>query len=77
MRFVVSCISLLWLTIGCSLAATAASDLRRDSITSQALQRDLIMLVYLPEGYDSSTQKYPVLYLLHGAGDTEETWIVA
>lgn len=32
------------------------------------------MNVYLPYGYDSS-KKYPVLYLQHGGGDDEETWV--
>lgn len=31
--------------------------------------------VYLPPGYDQSTRKYPVLYLLHGAGDDQTGWI--
>jgi enterochelin esterase-like enzyme len=32
--------------------------------------------VYLPEGYASSGEKYPVLYLLHGSGDDETGWLV-
>ncbi|RYY56101.1 MAG: esterase, partial [Chitinophagaceae bacterium] len=31
------------------------------------------LLVYTPPGYNS-TKKYPVLYLIHGGSDTEETW---
>jgi len=31
--------------------------------------------VYTPPGYEASTEKYPVLYLLHGAGGDEEAWI--
>ena len=31
------------------------------------------MTVYLPPGYSKDT-KYPVFYLLHGAGDNEEGW---
>lgn len=31
------------------------------------------MMIYLPPGY-STDRKYPVLYLLHGAGDNEEGW---
>lgn len=31
--------------------------------------------VYTPAGYESSKQKYPVLYLLHGMGGDEEAWI--
>ena len=33
------------------------------------------VIVYTPPGYESDTKiKYPVLYLLHGTTDTEETW---
>ena len=31
------------------------------------------MMIYFPPGY-SNDHKYPVLYLLHGAGDTETGW---
>jgi enterochelin esterase-like enzyme len=30
--------------------------------------------VYLPPGYETSTQKYPTFYLLHGAGDSDDSW---
>src|SRR5881628_3889316 len=30
--------------------------------------------VLLPAGYDPLGPGYPVVYLLHGAGDTYETW---
>lgn len=30
--------------------------------------------IFLPAGYASTTKSYPVLYLLHGAGDTYRTW---
>ncbi len=33
------------------------------------------VVVYTPPGYEQNAhQKYPVLYLLHGTTDTEETW---
>ncbi|HOW09058.1 MAG TPA: alpha/beta hydrolase-fold protein [Bacteroidales bacterium] len=32
------------------------------------------MFVYTPYGYESGTEKYPVLYLLHGAGGDEDAW---
>ncbi|WP_259013881.1 esterase [Emticicia fluvialis] len=33
------------------------------------------VVVYTPAGYESNTKTaYPVLYLLHGTTDTEETW---
>jgi enterochelin esterase-like enzyme len=30
--------------------------------------------VYTPPGYENGTAKYPVLYLLHGSTQTEESW---
>jgi enterochelin esterase-like enzyme len=30
--------------------------------------------VYTPPGYLTSTQRYPVLYLVHGAGDSDDSW---
>jgi enterochelin esterase family protein len=32
------------------------------------------MYVYTPPGYDKTTQRFPVLYLLHGAGGDEDAW---
>ena len=31
------------------------------------------MHVYTPPGYEAGTEKYPVLYLLHGAGDSDDS----
>ena len=32
------------------------------------------MHVYTPPGYEGGTEKYPVLYLLHGGGDEDSGW---
>jgi enterochelin esterase family protein len=32
------------------------------------------MHVYTPPGYEVNTTKYPVFYLLHGAGDSDDAW---
>jgi enterochelin esterase family protein len=32
------------------------------------------MYVYTPPGYEKSTGRYPVLYLIHGGGDTAVSW---
>ncbi|MFT4606096.1 MAG: S-formylglutathione hydrolase FrmB, partial [Rhodothermales bacterium] len=45
------------------------------SLTSAILQGDRNYAVYLPPGYDSSARSYPVLYLLHGAGDDHSGWV--
>ncbi|MBZ5623909.1 MAG: esterase, partial [Acidobacteriia bacterium] len=41
---------------------------------STALKRFRRMHVYTPPGYETGTSKYPIFYLLHGAGDCDEAW---
>lgn len=42
---------------------------------SKILGMDRRLTVYTPYGYEENTKtKYPVLYLLHGAGGDEEAW---
>jgi enterochelin esterase family protein len=41
---------------------------------SKALDRNRRMHVYLPPGYERGSKKYPILYLLHGAGDSDDAW---
>jgi enterochelin esterase-like enzyme len=41
---------------------------------SNVLGFDRRMYVYTPPGYEGGTQKYPVFYLLHGAGGDEDAW---
>jgi enterochelin esterase-like enzyme len=38
------------------------------SYKSKALGTNRKMVVYTPPGYEQSKERYPVLYLLHGAG---------
>jgi len=41
---------------------------------STALKRFRRMHVYTPPGYETSTLRYPVFYLLHGAWDCDDSW---
>jgi enterochelin esterase-like enzyme len=41
---------------------------------STALKKFRRMHVYTPPGYENGSGKYPVFYLLHGAGDCDESW---
>ena len=41
---------------------------------SKSLGTDRKMMVYTPPEYEKSTVRYPVLYLLHGAGSDETSW---
>lgn len=42
---------------------------------SPALGMQRRMAIYTPPGYENSGKKYPVLYLLHGMGGDEESWL--
>lgn len=42
---------------------------------SPTLGKQRRMTVYTPAGYEQGKEKYPVLYLLHGAGGDEEAWM--
>ena len=41
---------------------------------SSALGTFRRMHVYTPPGYERNSEKYPVFYLLHGAGDNDDVW---
>lgn len=41
---------------------------------STALGRFRRMHVYTPPGYENGRDRYPVFYLLHGAGDNDNSW---
>lgn len=42
-----------------------------DSAATGGMRR---MKVYTPPGYEKGTASYPVLYLLHGGGDSDDSW---
>jgi enterochelin esterase family protein len=44
---------------------------------SKKLNRTRPLIVYTPPGYRAGKEKYPVLYLVSGTTDTEETWFRA
>jgi len=62
--------------------AAAQGRLVPDSVISAALAGNPLgdspvrsIMVYLPPGYDADdTRRYPVLYLLHDAGETADRW---
>lgn len=56
------------------------NDVAHGSVTkrwydSPGLAMDRRITIYTPPGYENGNDKYPVLYLLHGAGGDEEAWI--
>lgn len=52
----------------------SGSQLYRHTIYNEALDAEMRYLVYVPNGYLTETDFYPVLYLLHGLTDDETTW---
>lgn len=74
-RFHLAILAFLFLTLG---SAAAQSRIDCSALNSRILKRAVRYCVYLPSGYDSAEPKqparrYPVLYLLHGLGDNEQT----
>jgi len=49
----------------------AVASVYYDSKTLGGIRR---MHVYTPPGYEANTTRYPVFYLLHGAGDVDDSW---
>ena len=57
--------------------ALAQTGTVQDNLTlpSRILGGERRYAVYLPPDYESSQRSYPVLYLLHGAGDDQSGWV--
>ena len=70
---------LLCLVLPMLLAVPAAADSGRVldnlSMRTKILGGDRNFAVYLPPDYDTSERSYPILYLLHGAGDDHTGWV--
>jgi enterochelin esterase-like enzyme len=62
------------LSTASSVGAAAQGSITAASFRSATLGEDLGYNVYLPTGYESSTTRYPTLYLLHGRGDSMSAW---
>jgi enterochelin esterase family protein len=57
------------------LRGVSHGDVHTLKYRSESLDIDREAIVYLPPGYSISSEPFPVLYLLHGAGGDERTWI--
>ena len=49
--------------------------LEEQQMESELMDEPVSYAVYLPPGYREGTQRYPVVYLLHGYSDDETAWI--
>jgi len=68
---------LLFLLFSASLALMAQTGKVFDNLTMQSsiLKMERKYAIYLPPDYEISQRSYPVLYLLHGAGDDQTGWV--
>lgn len=62
--------------------AHPVGSIKQVSIHSTALAGNLVgdsadqtFAVYLPPSYQTSSKRYPVIFLLHGLGDTNDAWL--
>lgn len=53
----------------------AGSSIDSSSYASKALHGKGSFLIYLPPGYESTTERYPVIYLLHGNDQTDSSFL--
>lgn len=60
-----------------SMASFGQSGKVFDNLTlpSKILKSERKYAIYLPPDYETSGRSYPVLYLLHGAGDDQTGWV--
>jgi enterochelin esterase-like enzyme len=56
-------------------SAATAGEVFTETFRSEAIGRDYKYTIYLPDDYKKDTKRYPVLYLLHGAGGDENEWL--
>ncbi|HEY9116255.1 MAG TPA: alpha/beta hydrolase-fold protein [Roseivirga sp.] len=58
-----------------SLSAQTGKVFDNLKVKSEILKMDRKFAIYLPPDYETSERSYPVLYLLHGAGDDQTGWV--
>jgi S-formylglutathione hydrolase FrmB len=68
------CVTALLFAVIANSADARGTVLARQ-IDSPALGVTKRYRVYLPDGYETSARRYPVIYLLHGLGVTEDAWV--
>lgn len=66
-------LSLLLVTLVVSTGR--ASSVETITIQSEKMGREIPATLILPDAYQKGAARYPVLYLLHGAGDTNRKWV--
>jgi enterochelin esterase-like enzyme len=62
-------------TIAAMSRDAAGSSIDSSGYASEALHGEGAFLTYLPPGYASTTERYPVIYLLHGNDQTDSSFL--
>lgn len=66
----------LYILLACLPGYLLAADVDTIQIYSRSMQKSIPAVVVTPDGYSSQPmQRYPVVYLLHGAGGSYSNWI--
>jgi enterochelin esterase-like enzyme len=70
-------LTLFLIVFSISWVSLAQTGKVKDNLTlpSKILKGDRKYAIYLPPDYETSERSYPVLYLLHGAGDDQTGWV--
>jgi enterochelin esterase-like enzyme len=71
-RFVIACLLILLPALMFGQTGKVLDNLL---LPSKILKSDRKYAIYLPPDYETSQRAYPVLYLLHGAGDDHTGWV--
>lgn len=66
---------LIVLVVAVAGSAMAGGKVLVKSLKSSILGVEKSYSIYLPEDYDKGDERYPVLYLLHGAKGTHNSWV--
>lgn len=70
MKKIILCLSLVF-----SLYSSFAGKIDTLRVASAAMHKTIPAVVIVPDDYASSQNRYPVLYLLHGAGGDYKNWL--
>ncbi|HEY2843448.1 MAG TPA: alpha/beta hydrolase-fold protein, partial [Bryobacteraceae bacterium] len=60
-----------------SMQNVAHGNIHINTYVSKTMNATRNIYVYTPPGYETSTTRYPALYLMHGAGGSESSWVTA
>jgi enterochelin esterase-like enzyme len=68
-------LSVLMLLLPVVLLAQTGKVYDNLTLNSKILKSERKFAIYLPPDYETSGRMYPVMYLLHGAGDDQTGWV--